>query len=71
MWQAWLLAVLSHLAGQLVATTGRQLWGQDWREEQAISLQEEEEAEEDKHVDHEKKDDGKKKKKRIIDMLRR
>ena len=53
------MAVLAHLAGQLVAATGRQLWGQDWREEQAISLQEEEEAEEDKHVDHEKKDDGK------------
>jgi hypothetical protein len=66
-----LLAVLAHLAGQLVAATGRQLWGPDWREEEAISLQKEEEEEREKEEEGKKGSDGKKKRKRIIDLLRR
>lgn len=67
MLQAWLLAVLAHLAGQLVASVGRQLWGQHWREEEAISIHQEE----NNMVEQEKKDEPKKKKKRILDLLRR
>jgi len=66
--QAWLLALLSHLALRIVGIVGEVVWGDEF-ELPAIELQEEIETEKhdiEKEVDH-----GKKRKNKLEDLLRR
>ena len=63
--QAWLLALLSHLASRLVATVGGGLWGEGWMP--PVPHLKEVEKEQEPKV----QDQGKKRKNKLEEMLRR
>lgn len=71
---AWLLALTSHLAGLVVNSLGKGLWGEDWTEASVntedVRICEDDEKKEDKSsVEPERAE--KKKRKKLSDMLRR
>jgi len=66
--QAWILALLSHLANRVVAMVGREVWGDDF-ELPPLDLKEDEENIESVAV--KEMDPGKKRKNKLEDLLRR
>jgi len=68
--QAWLLALLSHLANRLVGLVGSDVWGEDW-ELPPLDLQEEADVEKVEPEVVREVDQGKKRKNKLEELLRR
>jgi len=66
--QAWLLALLSHLANRVVGVVGSEVWGEEW-ELPPLDLQEEAEKVEAELA--REMDQGKKRKNKLEELLRR
>jgi len=68
--QAWLLALLSHLANRIVGLVGREVWGEDW-ELPPIDMENETEVEKVEAEVLREIDQGKKRKNKLEELLRR